>query len=143
MNDRQLERKISKDAGRVKRDVSTLVGNGAVQLGRFGDDVSQAADKAREDLTIWVEDGASRASEGFEKGMGDAIETAVSITAAVKKEVGHGLNQYNAKAREVANQVFGGIGEKVARYPWVAISISLGVGLLLGSLLNPGRKLFD
>ncbi len=137
MNDRQLERKITKDADKVKRDVSTLVGDSAVQLSRFGDDVSEATDKAREDLTAWAEDGASRVGEGFEKLRGDATEAA----ATLQKDVGHGLSQYNAKAREVANKVSGGIGEMVARYPWVAISIGLGIGLLLGGLLNPGRKL--
>ncbi len=141
MNDRQLERKITRDASRVKKDVSTLVGDGAVQLGRFGDDVSQATDKAREDLTAWAEDGASRVGEGFDKLMGDATEAAVSVAATVKKDVGHGLRQYNAKAREIANRVSDGIGEKVARYPWVAISIGVAVGLLLGGLFHPGRKM--
>lgn len=141
MNDRQLERKISKDVDKVKKDVNTLVGDGAVQLGRFGDDVSHATDKARDGLSTWIEDGASRVGEGFEKLMGDATETAASVAATVKKDVGHGLRQYDAKAREVANKVSDGIGEKVSNYPWVAISIGLAVGLLLGGLLHPRRKL--
>ncbi|GAP13590.1 uncharacterized conserved protein [Longilinea arvoryzae] len=99
--------------------------------------MSQATDKAREDLTTWAEDGASRVSEGFEKLKGDATDAA----ATMQKDVGHGLSQYNAKAREIANKVSAGIGEKVARYPWVAISIGLGIGFLLGVLLRPARKL--
>lgn len=141
MNDRQLERKISKDAGKVKKDVSELVGDGAVQLGRFGDDVSQAADKARGDLTSWKEDSASRLSEGFEKLKGDAMEAAGSVAATVKKDVGHGIKQYNANAMDVANKISGGLGEKVTRYPWVAITIGLAIGLLLGGLLYPRRRL--
>jgi hypothetical protein len=143
MNDRQLERKISRDAGKVKKDVSTLVGDSAVQLGRFGDDVSQATDKVKEDVASWVEDGASRMSEGFEKLKGDAIEAAVGVATTVKKNVGDGLSQYNAKAMEIANEVSSDINKKVARYPWVAISIGVGVGLLLGGLLNHGRKLLN
>lgn len=141
MNDRQLERKIAKDAEKVKRDVSTLVGDGAVQLGRFGDDVSQVTDKAKGDLTSWTEDSASRLSEGFEKLKGDALEAAGSVAATVKKDVGHGIRQYNANAMDIANKISGGIGEQVARYPWVAITIGLGIGLLLGGLLYPRRKL--
>jgi ElaB/YqjD/DUF883 family membrane-anchored ribosome-binding protein len=32
------------------------------------------------------------------------------------------------------------LGKKAARYPWVAISIALTVGFVLGSLLNPARQ---
>jgi ElaB/YqjD/DUF883 family membrane-anchored ribosome-binding protein len=64
----------------------------------------------------------------------------VGAAATVKKDVGHGLSQYNAKAQEVANQVPGGFGKKAVRYPWVTISIALAVGFLLGSLLKPTRQ---
>ena len=117
------------------------MGDSAVKLGRFGDDVSQAADKAKEDLTNWTEDSASRMSEGFEKLKGNAVEAVGSIAATLKKDVGHGLSQYNTNAEDVANKVPGGIAEKVASYPWVAITIGLGIGLLLGGLLRPGHKL--
>lgn len=143
MNDRKLARKITNDADKVKRDVSTLVGDGAVQLGRFGDDVSHATDKAREDLTSWAEDGASRVSNRVGKLIGDATDAAGRVAATVKKDFGDGFNQYNAKAREAANKVSDGIGEKVTRYPWVAISIGLAVGLLVGGLFRPGRKLLS
>jgi len=51
MNDRQLEKKIRKDAARVKKDISTLAGDGAARLSRLEDNVSQATGKAKEDLT--------------------------------------------------------------------------------------------
>jgi ElaB/YqjD/DUF883 family membrane-anchored ribosome-binding protein len=110
MNDRQLENKVRQDAG-----------------------------KAKKDLTALEEDGVSELSEGFEKLKGDARETVVGAVATVKKEVGHGLSQYNAKAQEVADKVPGGLGEKAARYPWVAITIAFAVGLLLGNFLKPNR----
>jgi ElaB/YqjD/DUF883 family membrane-anchored ribosome-binding protein len=140
MNDQQLEKKIRKDAARVKKDISTLVGDGVSRLSRFEDNVSQTTGKAKEDLTTWVEDGVSQLSEGFDKLTGDARETVVGAAATVKKDVGHGLSQYNAKAQEVADKVPGGFGKKVASYPWVAMSISLAVGFLLGILLKPGRQ---
>jgi len=113
--------------------------DGAARFSIFEDNVSQATGKAKEDLTTWVEDAVSQLSEGFEKLTGDARETVVGAAATVKKYVGHGLSQYNAKAQEVADKVPGGFGEKAARYPWVAISIALAVGFLLGSLLKPAR----
>jgi ElaB/YqjD/DUF883 family membrane-anchored ribosome-binding protein len=64
----------------------------------------------------------------------------VAAAATLKKDVGHGLSQYNAKVQEVADKVPGHFGEMAARYPWVAISLSLAVGLLLGSLLKPARQ---
>jgi ElaB/YqjD/DUF883 family membrane-anchored ribosome-binding protein len=140
MNDRQLEKKIRKDAAKVKKDISTLVGDGADRLSRLEDNLSQATGKAKEDLTTWVEDGVSQLSEGFEKLTGDAKETVVGAAAAVKKDVGHGLSQYNAKAQEVADKMPGSFGKKVARYPWVAMSISLAAGFLLGVLLKPARR---
>ena len=114
--------------------------DGAARFSIFEDNVSQATGKAKEDLTTWVEDGVSQLSEGFEKLTGDARETVVGAAATVKEDVGHGLSQYNAKAQEVADKVPGGFGEKAARYPWVAISIALAVGFLLGSLLKPARQ---
>ena len=70
---------------------------------------------------------------------GDATEAVVGAAATVKKDVGHGLSQYNAKAQEVADKVPGGFGAKTARYPWVAITIALVVGFMLGGFLKPAR----
>ena len=142
MNDQQLENKISQDVNKVKKDMNTLEKDSNLRVSRFGDNISLATVKAKEDLTKWVEDGVSQLSEGFGKLKVEAKETVVGTTATVKKEVGHGLSQYNAKAQEVADKVPGGFGEKAARYPWVAISIALVAGLLLGSMLKPSRHSF-
>ena len=108
MNDEQLENKVRKDAGKVTEDLSTLLGNRVSQL-----------------------------SKGFEKLTGDAKETVVGAAATVKKDVGHGLSQYNDKAQDFADKVPDGFSKKAARYPWVAISIGLLIGFLLGILLKP------
>jgi len=125
----------------VEKDVSTLAEDSAARVARFDDDISETAGKAREDLTTRVKDGVSELSKGFEKLAGDAKETVVGVAETVKKDVGHGLSQYNAKAKEAAGKVPGGFGEKAAAYPWAAISIALGVGFLLGGLLKPARRL--
>ncbi len=140
MNDQQLEKKLQQDAAKVKKDISTLVSHSAERFGRLDNNIGQAAGKAKEDLIAWMEDGVSQLRGGFEKLTGDARETAVDTAATVKKEVGHGLRQYNAKAQEVANKVPGDFSKMVAKYSWVAITIGLGVGFLLGSLLKPARQ---
>jgi len=140
MNDQQLENKVRQDAAKVKKDVSTLVGDSAARFGRFEDSVSQAAGKAMDDFPKWAEGGASQLTERFEDLAGDAREAVVGAAAAVKKDVGHGLSRYNAKVQELADKAPGGFVKKAARYPWVALSISLVVFFLLGMLIKPARQ---
>ena len=81
----------------------------------------------------WVEEGVSNIKETLD-------ETAKSID----KNIRHGLSQYNAKAQELADKIPGRLGDNVIRYPWVAITASLlmgiGMGVGLGFLIKPGRK---
>jgi ElaB/YqjD/DUF883 family membrane-anchored ribosome-binding protein len=79
-------------------------------------------------------------TEGLVKISGDTKEAVVDTAESVKKDVSKGLRQYNAKAIDVARKIPGGIGEKAVKYPWVVVSIALGVGLLLGSMLRPHRQ---
>lgn len=143
MNDQQLEKKVLRDAARVRKDFNTLVEHSADRLGRLGNNVNQATGKAKEDVTTWVEDNASQISKGFDKLTGDARKTVVSTAATVKDDVGHGLRQYNAKAQEIADSVPGAFAKNVTQYPWVAISVGLLVGLLLGGILKPARHVVD
>lgn len=140
MNDRQFENKLHQDAVNVKKDLDTLINDGVFEVNKIEDKVSQAADKAKDDVTSWAKDGVTQLTEGYKKLKEDARDTVVDTAARVKKNVGDGLSQYNTKVQDIADRIPGGLGEKAARYPWVSISIALGVGLLLGGLLKPGRK---
>lgn len=111
MNDRQFERKVAQDAARVKKNVDNLVEDGVNHL---GDKVDKLAE--------------------------DAKTTFVNTSATVKKDLGQSLSQYNAKAQEYAEKVPGGLAEKVAQYPWVAISIGVGIGVILAGLLKPSHR---
>jgi ElaB/YqjD/DUF883 family membrane-anchored ribosome-binding protein len=141
MNDLQLEKKVRKDTAKVKKDLSTLMADSTARVTRYENTVGQATGKAKEDLANWVEANVSQLSEEFEKLAGDAKESVVGAATTVKKDVGHGLSQYNTKAQEVADKVPGSFGKKAASYPWVAITIALVFGFLLGSLLKPVRPL--
>ena len=141
MNVAQLDNKVRRDATKVKKDMSTLVGDGAAQFDKFGDNLSKSTVKAKEDLTKWAEDGVSQWSDKFEKLSDDAQKTIVAAASTMVKDVGRGMIQYNAKVQEVVDKMPGSVGEMAAKYPWVAISIGLAFGLLLGSLLKPARQI--
>lgn len=110
MNEQQLGSKVQQDSARVKKDIGAL-----------------------------VEDGATHLSDGFEKLKSDARDSVEGAVATVKKEVGQGLSHYNAKAQEYADQVPFDLAKKAASYPWVALSLALAAGFLLGGLLKPAR----
>lgn len=140
MNDRKLENKIRQDIVKVKKDLRTLAGHGAARVSRFEDNVSEVAGNAKADLTTWVEDNVSQMSKELEKLTGDVKDTVVGAAATVKKEVGHGLRQYNAKVQELADKAPGGLGKQAVRYPWVAVTITMVVGFMLGMLIKPARR---
>ena len=111
MNDKQYERKVEQDVTRVKKNLSSL----------FNNSVDRVESKA--------------------EAIADDAKTTYDNTAAtVKKDVAQSLSQYNAKAQEYVEKIPGGLAEKAAKYPWVAISIGVGVGVLLGGLLKPSRR---
>jgi ElaB/YqjD/DUF883 family membrane-anchored ribosome-binding protein len=110
MSDKKEDNKVSKDAAKVKKDVSTL-----------------------------VEDSSAQLSEGIEKMADDAKESVVDAALTAKKDVGQTLIEYNAKVQKVAEKVPGEFSQMVASYPWVAISVALVVGFVLGGLFKPSR----
>ncbi|WP_448335629.1 hypothetical protein [Bellilinea sp.] len=139
MNDRKLENKIRQDIARIKKDMETLAGHSATRVTRFGDDLSKGTDNAKGDLVTWAEDNVSDMSKELEQLTGDAKDTLVSVAAKVRKEVGHGLHQYNTKVQEFADKAPGSLGREAVRYPWVALTLTMVVGLMLGMLLKPAR----
>ena len=49
MNDQQLEKKLRKDAAKVKKDLHTLVRDSTIRLGRYEDGVRQTTGKATDE----------------------------------------------------------------------------------------------
>jgi len=140
MKDRQFEDKLRQDVAKVKEDLNTLAESSAARFGKIEGNVSQVTGKVKENVTTWVDDGATQLSEGFEKLTGEAKETAARAAVTVKKEVGEGLIQYNAKAQQVANKVSSDLSEKAAQYPWASITIAVALGFLLGISLTRRKK---
>lgn len=100
----------------------------------------EAVSSAKDNVVAWVEEGVSNIKEGTHQLMDDAKETYDKTTKSIDKNVRHGLSQYNAKAQEVAEKVPGDFVNKVNRYPWVAISIGVLFGIVLGILLKPSQS---
>jgi len=111
MNDRQFEKKVSGDFDKAKKDLATLGDDGLTGLSRMFEQLS----------------------EDVKKTVNEAVET-------INEGVGQRLSQYNAKAQDVADRVPGDFGKKAVHYPWVTITMSLVIGLLLGAFLKAGRQ---
>lgn len=107
---------------------------------QFDNKVNRDVDKAKNDLTTLGNDGITGLSRKFEQLTDDTKKSVDEAMKTVNKTVGQGLSQYNAKVQEYADKVPGRFGKLASGYPWVTMTISLIVGLLLGALLKPGRQ---
>ncbi|MBE0411845.1 MAG: hypothetical protein IBX69_19120 [Anaerolineales bacterium] len=129
MSDKAFKKKVNRDIDQTKKDLAAL-----------GEDNVTGLDKIRKDLVTLGDDGATGLNRKFSQLAGDAKTRVSDAVETLNKDVTHGLSQYNAKVQNVADRVPGGFGKKAAGYPWVAITISLVFGLLVGFLLKPGRQ---
>jgi len=57
----------------------------------------------------------------------------------LNKSIGQGLTEYNTRVQGAVSKVPGNINKKASRYPWVAVSIAMIMGLILGVTLKPAR----
>jgi len=107
---------------------------------KFEKQIIRDIDKAKTDLASLRDDAITGLNRIFEQLTGDTQKTVDVAAKTVNETVGQGLSQFNAKVQEVVDRVPGGIGKKATGYPWVTVTISLAVGILLGALLKPGRQ---
>jgi hypothetical protein len=137
MNDQQLDKKVRQDAAKVKKDLKTLMEHSAARLGRFENQFSKSTGKTKEEVTTWLEDNLAQLSKTVDMLSGTARDSVDDTAASVKKSLGYGLKQTNAKAKEVVKKIPVGFGKKSPRYPWVPLSIFLVVGLVVGFFIKP------
>jgi len=107
----------------------------------FANKVNQDLDRTRKDLVTLGNDGITMLSRKYEQLSGDITEKVADSVKTFNKSFGKSLRQYNTKVQHVADQMPGDFGKKAAGYPWVTITLSLVVGMLLGAFLKPGRQL--
>jgi ElaB/YqjD/DUF883 family membrane-anchored ribosome-binding protein len=106
----------------------------------FENKVNQDVENAINDMATFGDDGITELTRKFEQLTDDTKKTVDVAVKNVNKAVGQGLSEYNTKLQDVADRVPGDFAKKVAGYPWVSITISLAVGLLLGVILKPSRQ---
>ena len=111
MNEKEFGNKMEKDGTRVKKAVNTMVGDGVSQL-----------------------------KDGFDELSGTVKANANVAASSIKKEINHGMDQYNSRVQKFADRIPYGISQNVSKYPWVVISLGLVFGLMLGFLLKPSRQ---
>ncbi len=124
----------------IKKDVNILVGDTTAQLGKIEDDLSQAAIQAKADLTTWVEEGVSQIKLEFEKMTDEAKKSLANTAASVSTDVELQLRQYNTKIQDIVDRVPGDLGKKAVSYPWIAISLGVLSGILMGFILKPTHR---
>jgi ElaB/YqjD/DUF883 family membrane-anchored ribosome-binding protein len=106
---------------------------------KFVKQVNRDIEKAKIDLAALRDDGITGLNRIFDQLTGDTVKTVDGAAKTVNKTVEQGLSQFNTKVQDIADRIPGELGKKALGYPWVTITISLVVGLALGSLLKPGR----
>ncbi len=112
MNSKALEKKINRDLERARRDLSELSDDIITRLrGNFG----QLADNPRKSATVAMKN--------------------------LNKSIGQGLEQYNTRVQDVVDRVPGDIGKKARGYPWVAITMSMLLGLMVGGIIRFARHM--
>lgn len=142
MSTRQIESRIENDVNHLKEDLKDLATDNDVRMKNFGNSVKQSADQAEKDVTTWVGNGVSQLSDRVNTLSDEARAAVVQAAAKLKKSTNQSLDQYNENAQHFADKIPGGFGEKVAKYPWVSLSIVLLAGVLLGSMIRLIRRSF-
>lgn len=110
MNTKTIEKRINRNLDRTKRDLAAL----------------------KEDTVTGLSWKIGQLTDGPRKSTTEAMKT-------LNKSIGQGLTQYNTRVQDAVSKVPGDINKKASRYPWVAISMAIFIGLLLGVTLKPAR----
>ena len=97
-------------------------------------------DKAKKDLAEMRDESITGMSKFYTQTVDRIQKTAAVTIKTMNKAIEKALNQYNRKVQHVADSVPGNFGKNAAGYPWVTVTATLALGLLLGALLKPGRQ---
>jgi ElaB/YqjD/DUF883 family membrane-anchored ribosome-binding protein len=111
MNTKTIEKRIYRNLDRTKRDLAAL----------------------KDDTVTGLSWKIGQLTDGPIKSTTEAMKT-------LNKSIGQGLSQYNTRIQGAVSKVPGDINKKASRYPWVAISMAIFMGLILGVSLKPTRR---
>lgn len=134
------ENKVRHVDAKIKKGMSTLIGNSATQPGQLEGNFYQTANKTNAEINSWIENNALQLQNRYKKLTNHASNSMYDTAYTVINKVDDPFSPFNAKAEEVANIVPGRLGKRAAQYPYVAISIAVIFGFLIGNLLLPARQ---
>ena len=120
----------------VKEDYRSGMKDGGRQPTRF----DQSTEINLDQPATWAEDSSAQVQRKLANLKSITLDKVFVATKTMEQEIDHSLNRYNVKVQNLADQVPGDFGRNAARYPWVTISISLAIGLVVGMFLSPARR---
>jgi len=100
MKDKTFEKQVNQDIDQTKKDIATL-----------GDDNVAGLARITKDLGALKEDGVTGLGRKFEQLADEAKEMVSGAVNTLNKDVGNGLNQYNAIVQDFAVCQPGGFGK--------------------------------
>lgn len=102
--------------------------------------INRDLDKTKKDLAALRNDAVIGLTRRFEQLADGPKKKAAVAVKTLNKSIGQGLNQYNESIQDVMEKAPGNIGQKALKYPWVAISFAMVLGLVLGASIKIRRR---
>ncbi len=136
-----LDKKIRKDADKLRKDINTLAEDSAARINKLEEMASLDYSKAKRDLAKQLENRAGQWRKKVGKLTENATRSVVSKVEPLRKDIGRRSSNFIAKAKKTAVELPKNIDKKASAYPWTTlITIGLASGFVLGFVLKPARR---
>lgn len=117
----------------MKKDIGVLMQDSAAN-------VQVSTNKAANSLWMSIQANASQLTKDLDKVTDSGKETVVGAATKIKRDVIPHFGKTNPTPQKFVVKAADSIEKKVSKYPWIAISALVAVGLLLGSVVKPFRQ---
>ena len=144
MKEQLLDKKVRKDAGKLKKDLSALAEDSAARIGKLEEMVGLSYNKAKKDLAKQMGSSANQWRKKVAMLTENAARSVASTVEPLKKDIGRRSSNITAKAQEIAVELPKNIDKKASGFPWAAmITIGLAVGFVMGLVIRSARQPYD
>ena len=144
MKEQLIDKKVRKDADRLKKDLSELAEDSAARIAKFEEMVGQAYNKAKKDLAKQMESSANQWRKKVSKLTENASRSLAGTVEPLKKDIGRRSSNFTTKAQEIAVELPKNIDKKASGFPWAAmVTIGLAAGFVLGLVIKLARQPTD
>ena len=144
MNELLLDKKICKDASRLKKDLSALAEDSAARFNQLEVMASLASNKAKKDLAKQLETSANQWRKKVGKLTEIVTRSVEGTIKPLKKDIGRQSSNFAAKAQGITVKPPKNIDKKTSAFHWLAmITVGLAVGFGLGLVFQSARQPID